>query len=72
MNHLSGFIHEIPRQVYLKDTVIRDGRNILRKQTIEGCALVIKQYKKPNLFNRFMYSFIRRSKARHSFEYVRN
>jgi tRNA A-37 threonylcarbamoyl transferase component Bud32 len=69
-SHLSEYIHNLPIQCYTKDTIIRDNRNILRKDTVDGVAMVIKQYKKPSMFNRIMYTFFRKSKARRSYEYA--
>lgn len=69
-SHLSEYIHNIPTQCYAEDSVIKRGRNILRKDMVDGVSMVIKQYKKPSLFNRIVYSFIRKSKARRSYEYA--
>lgn len=69
-SHLSDFIHKIPGELFSDDSVIRDTRNTLRKVTVDGYTMVIKQYKKPISLNRFVYSFIRKTKARRSYEYA--
>lgn len=69
-SHLSAYVHKIPEQNYSKEAVIRDDRNIIWRDTVDGVQMVIKQYKKPTVFNRFMYSFFRKSKARRSYEYA--
>ena len=50
-------------------TVLKGDRNTIKSIEIEGLHLNIKQFKTPNIFNAFIYKFIRKSKARRSFEY---
>jgi len=44
-------------------------RNIIKKITVDGIELNIKSFKIPNLVNKIAYKFLRKSKARRSFEY---
>jgi hypothetical protein len=50
-------------------TVLKGDRNTIKYIEIEGLNMNIKQFKTPNIFNAFIYKFIRKSKARRSFEY---
>jgi hypothetical protein len=50
-------------------TVLKGNRNTIKSLKIEGLHLNIKQFKTPNFFNAFIYKYIRKSKARRSYEY---
>lgn len=52
-----------------KDFVIGQ-RNIIKLFDIEGITLNIKSFKKPNLINKIVYRYFRKSKARRSFEFA--
>ena len=46
------------------------GRNVIKKFEIEGLMVNVKSFKPPHLINSFAYKYIRKSKARRSFEYA--
>lgn len=51
---------------------LREGkgkRNVIKIIKINGVVLNIKSFKLPNLINKIVYNFFRKSKARRSFEY---
>ncbi|MDB9954918.1 lipopolysaccharide kinase InaA family protein [Flavobacteriaceae bacterium] len=50
-------------------TVLKGDRNTIKSLKIDGLHLNIKQFKTPNIFNAFVYKYIRKSKARRSYEY---
>lgn len=50
-------------------TVLKGDRNTIKSLEVEGLHLNIKQFKTPNIFNAFVYKYIRKSKARRSYEY---
>jgi len=50
-------------------TVLKGDRNTIKSLKIDGLHLNIKQFKTPNVFNAFVYKYIRKSKARRSYEY---
>lgn len=50
--------------------VVKGNRNHIKKIDIQGNAFNIKKFKKPNFFQSLVYKFIRRSKARRSYEYA--
>lgn len=68
--YLSDFINKVSTEEFIYESLIRNDRNTITKATVNGCTMVIKQYKRPTLFNCFVYSFLRKSKARRSYEYA--
>lgn len=46
-------------------------RNILKVFALNGAEVVIKSFKIPHLVNRFAYRYLRKSKARRSYEHAR-
>lgn len=66
---LHEFIESVPQCFQNSGTSIYEGRNQLKEYDVKGIKLVVKSYKKPILINRFIYSYIRPSKARRAYEY---
>jgi hypothetical protein len=52
------------------DYVTKGERNVIKKVMIEGNTFNIKKFKTPNAFQALVYEFIRKSKAKRSFEYA--
>lgn len=50
--------------------VFDNGRNLIAKVEIENEHLSIKSFKIPNSFNRIVYRYFRKSKAKRSYEYA--
>src|SRR5210317_2082664 len=50
--------------------LVKGKRNHIKKIDINGKLFNIKQFKTPNLIQAFVYRYIRRSKARRSYEYA--
>lgn len=50
--------------------VFKGGRNAIKKVKIEGEDFNIKKFKTPSVFQGLVYQFLRKSKARRSFEYA--
>jgi len=51
-------------------TVLQDSRNTVKVIAINGERFNFKRFKVPNLLNRIVYRFFRKSKAQRSFEYA--
>ena len=68
--HLTEFLKRIPEGSVKADVVYKHNRNIVTRVTHKGTDLVIKQFKVPNKLNRFIYTWLRESKACRSFEYA--
>ena len=64
------FIKSIPEEKYAVEEVYCNKRNTVTRAEIEGRMFVIKKYKVPTFLNRIVYTWIRKSKARRSFEYA--
>src|SRR5688572_11236202 len=45
-------------------------RNVIKLLEIDGHLLLVKSFKIPNSFNRIVYKYFRKTKARRSFEYA--
>ena len=69
-SHLREDILNVVSGNYTAKRVMRDKRNRVELVSMQGCELVVKRYKRPNLFNRFAYSFLRKSKAQRAYEYA--
>ena len=52
------------------ELLVKGSRNIIRTSFLGGEKVNIKYFKKPNAFNALVYSLLRPSKARRSFEYA--
>ena len=73
----SRFEHLRPQFVKLindfaevREFVTQGERNVIKKVTIEGTTFNIKSFRKPSFFQGLVYQFLRKSKARRSFEYA--
>ncbi|RYG28051.1 MAG: Kdo domain containing protein, partial [Chitinophagaceae bacterium] len=51
-------------------TVLASGRNTIRIFDLDQHRINIKSFKRPNIINRFVYKYFRKSKAQRSFEYA--
>lgn len=50
--------------------VTKGERNVIKKVNLNDTAITIKKFKDPNFIQRFVYQFLRKSKAKRSFEYA--
>ncbi|MDH6534843.1 hypothetical protein D0T51_07445 [Parabacteroides sp. 52] len=64
------FIKSIPQRFPNEGECIYKGRNEIRVFKEKGVEFVVKSYKRPNIINRFIYDFIRSSKAERSYLYA--
>lgn len=67
---LAKEILEIPNGKHPVLHTFCDNRNRVELIEIEGTKLVIKRYKRPNICNRVIYTFFRKSKARRAYEHA--
>ncbi len=68
-SHLKDFVDQIPENFNCLGDVVHAGRNEIRIVTVNGTSLVIKYFKRIASVNRFVYAYIRKSKARRSYEH---
>lgn len=52
------------------DFVTKGERNVIKKSSLENNSFNIKKFKTPNVFQSFVYQYLRKSKAKRSFEYA--
>lgn len=52
------------------ELIVKGSRNIIKSNFIDSEKVTIKYFKKPNFFNALIYRFIRKSKAKRSFDYA--
>jgi serine/threonine protein kinase len=64
----SSFCDDIDRYFLNSKEIIKDKRNVIKVIDYKGDKLVVKSFKIPNLINRFVYRFIRSSKAKRSYQ----
>ena len=58
-------------EVEASDTVLQSGRNLVTVRTLsDNRKVVIKSFKEPNLINKIVYRFFRKSKAKRSYEFA--
>ena len=68
--HLEAFVQNIP-QIFAKEGVtIYKSRNEIKVFEFNGLQINVKQYRKPSLLNRLIYTFIRPSKGLRAFNYA--
>jgi tRNA A-37 threonylcarbamoyl transferase component Bud32 len=49
----------------------KGARNVIKKATVDGVTLTIKKFKTPSFVQGIVYQYLRKSKAKRSFEYAR-
>lgn len=67
---LSNTIKEIPNNAYTIKETFCNKRNTVELVNILGYDFVVKKYRKPNIFNRIIYTFFRKSKACRAYEHA--
>lgn len=67
---LNAFDHLILNYETEGEAFGNQDRNSLRLFKLDGVTFNVKSFKKPNLINKIVYNFFRKSKAQRSFEYA--
>lgn len=63
------FIKNIEYYFDKSQNVLHEARNIIKVVSYKDKKFVVKKFKTPHLINKLIYSFVRDSKAKRSFEY---
>ncbi len=66
-NDVEDFVLNIKENFKADARVLYNQRNIIKLFEIDGNQYVVKSFKTPHFFNRFVYSFFRKSKAKRSY-----
>ena|SRR5690606_9723631 len=70
-SHLAEKLKEVLHDFSHKGEYVTKGeRNVIKMVQLEGISFNIKKFKTPNAFQSLVYKFIRKSKAKRSFEYA--
>ena len=65
---LEDFIRELPLQFENEGVTLHNGRNCVKTFLVDGVRIVVKRFRRPNLFNRCVYAWFRKSKAERAYE----
>lgn len=66
--HLEDFVGRLPSGLFAyTGEVLHDERNCVKLMEVDGERVVVKRFKRPNAFNRVVYTLIRGSKAARSY-----
>lgn len=66
-SHTSGFIRQLPQTFGQEGELLYDNRNKVKRYRVNGEELVVKKYKQPNIIQRIVYTFFRKSKAERAY-----
>ena len=70
-DRLRSFAEHLPELFENGGEVLHTGRNTIKAFDVGGgCRVAVKRFRRPNLFQAFVYTFFRRSKARRSYEHA--
>ena len=50
--------------------VVREGRNVIKKVNLDDVTYNIKKFRNPNALQRYVYQYLRKGKAKRSYEYA--
>ena len=68
--HLTRFVSELPQTFEKEGVSIYKVRNELKVFDLDGLKVNVKAYRVPSLFNRFIYTYIRPTKASRAYEHA--
>lgn len=68
--HLQNFISRLPDIFLSEGKYLHDGRNKIKIFETDGLKINVKRYRIPLIFNRFIYLYLRPTKARRAYEYA--
>lgn len=65
---LASYVNSLHEEPEDTKNVIYAERNLIYTDCVEGVDVTVKSFHKPSLFNRIIYTYFRKSKARRSYE----
>ncbi|MDC8000056.1 lipopolysaccharide kinase InaA family protein [Aequorivita todarodis] len=70
-SHLAETLREVLHNFSVRGEYVTQGeRNVIKMVQLEGTSFNIKKFRTPNAFQALVYQFLRKSKAKRSFEYA--
>lgn len=67
---VSDFVGGLPERFATGGETLHDGRNTVKRFTLNGRTLIVKRYKRPNIVQRIAYTFFERSKAERAYVFA--
>ena len=67
---LAQELHQLPRLFGQQGQLLYDGRNRVKAITLAGTPVVVKRFKRPNIIQRVVYTFFKKSKAERAYRYA--
>lgn len=67
---MGNWLFQLPARFGQEGVCLYKGRNELREVSAGGKTVVVKSYKRPHLFNRLAYAYLRSSKAERAYQYA--
>ena len=68
--YLEDFVRRLPQEDFPVDRVFCDRRNMVVATHDQGIPMVVKKYARPTVFNCFVYTFFRPTKAKRAYRYA--
>ena len=68
--YLEDFVRRLPQEDFPVDRVFCDRRNTVVATHDQGIPMVVKKYARPTVFNCFVYTFFRPTKAKRAYRYA--
>lgn len=68
--NLQSFVYQIPVRFQQEGKTIYKSRNEIKVVDLDGLILNVKEYKRPHLINRIVYSLFRKPKCVRAYEYA--
>lgn len=70
--HIAAKLRDVLHNFSEKGEYVTQGeRNVIKSLNIEGISVNIKKFKTPNAFQSLVYEYLRKSKAKRSFEFAK-
>ncbi len=68
--NLKDFIQRLPSVFEEEGQLLYKKRNIVKRYNVNGLSLVVKKFKHPNIIQRIIYTFFKRSKAERAYRFT--
>lgn len=65
--HCADFIGQLPQRFKEEGELLYDERNQVKRFRVNGETLVVKKYKQPNIIQRIVYTFFKKSKTERAY-----
>ena len=63
----ADFIKQLPQHFAQEGELLYEGRNEVRRYRVKNEWLVVKKYKQPNIIQRIVYTFFKKSKTERAY-----